>query len=145
YERTSLVEHIKHAMNNVQTLRQTGTPFDGRSTSISNIFCRSDDATQSAVGFCISDKFDEHKTSTHLQRYDTSSIMGTSNGHYVQQLLNIKFNNKKIQSNNNTDWLMVFIASKARLFCQRLKVFDPNRYPSLEQLIIVINCLCSNA
>ncbi|CAF2063165.1 unnamed protein product [Rotaria magnacalcarata] len=145
YERTSLVEHIKHAMNNVQTLRQTGTPFDGRSTSMSNIFCRSDDATQSAVGFCISDKFDEHKTSTHLQRYDTSSIMGTSNGHYVQQLLNIKFNNKKIQSNNNTDWLMVFIASKARLFCQRLKAFDPNRYPSLEQLIIVINCLCSNA
>lgn len=131
-------------MNNVQSLRQAGTPFDSRSTFISNIFCRSDDVNLSTTGFCISDKFDEHRTNLHIQRHESSSIMGTSNGQYVQQLLNIKFNNKKAQLNNNIDWLMIFIASKARLYCQRLKVFDPNRYPSLEQLIIVINCLTSN-
>jgi len=39
---------------------------------------------------------------------------------------------------------MIFIASKARLFCRRTKLFDPNRYPSLEQWIIVLNCHCSN-
>ncbi|CAF4498560.1 unnamed protein product [Rotaria sp. Silwood1] len=145
YERSALVEHIKQAMNNVQCIRQTGKQFDNRNAFISNIFCRSDDLAQTPIGFCLSDKFDEHKTNIHIQRQQSSSIMGTSNGYYVQQLLNIKFNNKKIVLNNNPDWLMVFIASKARLFCRRLRVFDPNRYPSLEQWIIVINCLCSSS
>ncbi|CAF2369355.1 unnamed protein product [Rotaria sp. Silwood2] len=143
-ERSSLVEHIKQAMNNVQCIRQTGKQFDSRNAFISNTFCRSDEITQTPLGFCLSDKFDEHKTNIHIQRQQSSSIMGTSNGYYVQQLLNTKFNNKKIILNNDTDWLMIFIASKARLFCRRLKVFDPNRYPSLEQWIIVINCLCSS-
>jgi hypothetical protein len=131
-------------MNNVQSIRQTGQQFDARHTINSNIFCRSDDLPQSSSGFCLSDKFDEHGTHTHIQRQESSSIIGTSTGYFVRQLLDVKFNKKNISLNNNSDWLMIFLTSKARLFRRRLKVFEPNRYPSLEQWIMVINCLCSN-
>jgi len=131
-------------MNNVQSIRQTGKQLDLRHKFNSNVFCQSDDLTQLTFGFCISDKFDEHGTNIHIQRQQLSSILGTSNGYFIRQLLDKKFNNKNIQLNNNTDWLMIFLASKTRLFCRRLKVFDLNRYPSLEHWIIVINCLCSN-
>lgn len=132
-------------MNNVQSIRQTGKSHDNRNTFISNIFCRSDDTNHLATGFCLSDKFDEHKTNVHLQQHQSSAIMGTSNGHYIQQLLHTKFTNKKVQLHMCTNWLMIFISSKARLFCRRLKVIDPNRYPSIEQWVMVINCLCSSA
>jgi len=144
HERSSVVEHIKQAMNNIQSIRQTGKQFDIRNRFNSNIFCQSEDLTQLTFGFCISDKFDVHGTNTHIQRQQSSSIIGTSNGYFIRQLLDTKFNNKNIELNNNTNWLMIFIASKACLYCQRLKVFDLNRYPSIEHLIIVINCLCSN-
>jgi hypothetical protein len=137
YERSSVVEYIKQAMNNVQSIRQTGKQFDVRNKFNSNIFCQSEDSTQLTFGFCISDKFDEHEANIHIQRQQSSSIIGTSNGYFVRQLLDRKFN-------NNTNWLMIFIASKARLYCQRLKVLNLNQYPSIEHLIIVINCLCSN-
>ncbi|CAF1151415.1 unnamed protein product [Adineta steineri] len=149
YERSSLVEHIKQAMNNVQCLRQTGQQYDTRHTFNSNIFCRSDESTL-PTGFCISDKFDEHGTYAHIQKQNSHSIIGTSNGQFIRKILETKFNNNTSLNNNNnylinnTDWLMIFIASKARLFCRRPKLSDSNRYPSLEQWIIVLNCHCSN-
>jgi hypothetical protein len=131
-------------MNNVQCIRQSGQQYDIRHTFNSNIFCRSDESTISS-GLCISDKFDEHGTNIHIQRQNSFSIIGTSTGQCIRKLLETKFNlNTNTSHLNNTDWLMIFIASKARLFCRRPKLFDPNRYPSLEQWIIVIHCHCSN-
>jgi hypothetical protein len=132
-------------MNNVQCIRQTGQQYDTRHTFNSNIFCRSDESTLSS-GLCLSDKFDEHGTNTHIQRQNPFSIIGTSAGQFIRKLLETKFNNQNINNNhlNNSDWFMMFIASKARLFCRRPKLFDLNRYPSLEQWIIVIHCHCSN-
>jgi hypothetical protein len=131
-------------MNNVQCLRQTGQQYDIRHPFNSNIFCRSDESAISS-GLCLSDKFDEHGTNTHIQRQNSFSIIGTSTGQFIRKILETKFNNNSNHNHvNNTDWLMIFIASKARLFCRRPKLFDPNRYPSLEQWIIVINCHCSN-
>ncbi|CAF0932208.1 unnamed protein product [Rotaria sordida] len=162
YERSSLVEHLKQAMNNVQCIRQTGQQYDIRHTFNSNIFCRSDESSISS-GLCLSDKFDEHGTYIHIQKQNSFSIIGTSTGQFIRKLLETKFNhnNNSIHNNNNNnnnsnnnnnnnhninnaDWLMMFIASKARLFCRRPKLFDPNRYPSLEQWIIVLNCHCIN-
>jgi hypothetical protein len=137
-------------MNNIQCIRQTGQQYDIRHPFNSNIFCRSDESTISS-GLCLSDKFDEHGTNIHIQRQNSFSIIGTSTGQFIRKLLEIKFNNNLNNNNhhhqyyiNSTDWLMIFIASKARLFCRRPKLFDPNRYPSLEQWIIVLNCHCSN-
>jgi hypothetical protein len=128
-------------MSNVQCIRQSGLSYDIRQTFISNIFCRSDESTISS-GLCLSDKFDEHGTNTHIQKQNPFSIIGTSNGEFIRKILETKFhNNSHI---NNTDWLMIFIASKARLFCRRPKLFDPNRYPSLEQWILVLNCHSTN-
>ncbi|CAF1192316.1 unnamed protein product [Rotaria magnacalcarata] len=152
YERSSLVEHLKQAMNNVQSLRQTGQQYDIRHTFNPNVFCRSDESTISS-GLCLSDRFDEHGTYTHIQKQNSFSIIGTSTEQYLRKLLEAKFNsnsNNNSSNNNvhnhinNTDWLIMFIASKARLFCRRSKLFDPNRYPSLEQWIIVLNCHCLN-
>ena len=136
---------MKQAMNNIQCIRQTGQQFDVRHSFNSNIFCRSDDSLISS-GLCLSDKFDEHGTNIHIQRQYNSSMIGTSNGQFIRKSLDMKFNNNNsLNSNNNiTDWLIIFLANKARLFCRRPKLFDPNRYPSLEQWIIVINCHCSN-
>jgi hypothetical protein len=127
-------------MNNVQCIRQTGQQYDVRHTFDSTIFCRSDDSPISS-GFCLSDKFDEHGTNPHIQRQTPFSILGTSNGEFIRKLLETKFQNP---TPNITDKLMIFLSSKARLFCRRSKLFDPNRYPTLEQWIIVINCHCSN-
>lgn len=146
YDRSSLVEHIKQSMINVQCIRQTGQPQDHRHSFHSNLFCRPDDhpSSSSSIPFCISDRFDEHGTMTHLQRQHPSTIIGTSNGYYVRQLLETKFHSKLNHLSSQTDWLMIFLASKTRLYCRRLKLFEQSRYPSLEQLVIVINCLCSN-
>ncbi|CAF0892319.1 unnamed protein product [Adineta ricciae] len=114
YERVALVEHVKQAMNNVHSIRQTGQQYDHRHTFNSNIFCRSDDTAVSS-GLCLSDKFDEHATYSHIQKQNPFSTIGT-----ITRL------------------------PKARLFCRRPKLFDPSRYPSLEQWIIVLNCHCSN-
>ena len=113
-------------MSSVQSIRQTGKCFDYRHPdSLIN-------------GFCLSDKFDE--LSTHLQQQQRSSMasMSTSNGEFIRKLLH------KIETSVNTDSLMIFLASKPRLFSRRLKHYDFNRYPSLEHWIITINCLCSN-
>jgi hypothetical protein len=90
-------------------------------------------------GFCLSDKFDEHATSTHIQRQQSSSIVGTSNGDFIRQIF------AKRTLSSNTNWLMIFLASQPRLFCRRLKLFDFNQCPSLEHWIIIINCLSSNS
>ena len=131
-------------MNSIQCIRQTGQQSDIRHPFNSNIFCRSDESTI-ASGLCLSDKFDEHGTYTHIQRQHSLSIIGTSTGQFIRKRLETKFNNNHHEHMNSTDWLMIFIASKARLFCRRPKLFDPNRYPSLEQWIIVLNCHCSNS
>ncbi|UJR30419.1 hypothetical protein I4U23_017954 [Adineta vaga] len=156
YERFTLVEHVKQAMTNVQCIRQTGQQYDHRHTFNSNIFCRSDDSTLSS-GLCLSEKFDEHINHTHIQRQNPFSIIGTSNGQFIRKILETKIHHYSNNNNNHshspnhmdsltnsTEWLMIFIASKARLFCRRSKLFDPSRYPSLEQWIIVLNCHCSN-
>ena len=131
-------------MINVQSLRQTGQPNDVRHPFHSNIFCRNDDHLQSTNSFCISDRFDEHGTTTHLQRQNSSTIIGTTNGFFVRQILETKFHPKTNHFASQTDWLMIFLASKTRLYCRRLKMFEQTRYPSIEQLVIVLNCLCSN-
>jgi hypothetical protein len=131
-------------MSNVQSIRQSGLSYDIRQTFISNIFCRSDESTTLSSGFCLSDKFDEHGTTTHIQKQNPFSIIGTSNGEFIRKILETKFHNNNTSHINNTDWLMIFIASKARLFCRRPKLFDPNRYPSLEQWILVLNCHSTN-
>lgn len=59
-------------------------------------------------------------------------------------MLEAKFHQRDyLSASVNTDWLMIFAASKARLFCRRPKALDPDRYPSLEQWILVISCYCS--
>ena len=141
YDRSSLVEHVKQAMTNVQCLRQTGQPNDLRHPFQSNLFCRLDES----MSFCLSDRFDEHGTSLHLQHQHASSIVGTSNGHPVRQLLESKLHPKVPPLSNQSECLMIFLASKARLYCRRLKLFDPSRYPSLDQCIAVIHCLASNS
>ena len=134
-------------MTNAQCIRQTGQPNDPRHPFQSNLFCRFDDSSSSSSlpSFCLSDRFDEHGTSLHLQRQHSSSITGTSNGNVIRQLLDSKFHPKLQHPDNQSDWLMIFLASKARLYCRRLKLFDPNRYPSLDQCITVIHCLCANS
>ncbi len=139
YERSSLVEHIKQSMNNVQSIRQTGKQFDIRHRFNSNVFCQSDDFMSLSYGFCISDKFDEHGTNTHIQRQQTSSIIGTTNGDFIRQLL------AKRTLNCHTNWLMIFLSSQPRLFCRRLKLFDLNQWPSIEHWILILNCFCSNS
>lgn len=142
-------------MNNVQCLRQTGQQYDIRHPFNSTIFCRSDESSTGSSGICLSEKFDEHVTNIHIQKQNSFSIIGTSTGQFIRKLLETKFNHNNTNNNNNnnsidqchinsTNWLMIFIASKARLFCRRPKLFDPNRYPSIEQWIIVLNCHCSN-
>lgn len=133
-------------MNNVHCLRQTGQSDDSRHPFHSNIFCRSDDSSTLSSGLCLSDHFDEHASPTHLQRYFSSSIVGTSHGQIVRKLLEMKFHRSPdyFKSQMNNDWLMIFLASKARLFCRRTKLFDPHLYPTLEQWIIMINCHCAN-
>ena len=150
YERSSLVEHVRQAMNNIQCIRQTGQQSDHRHPFHGNIFCRSDEASI-ASGLCLSDRFDEHGTSTHIQRQKSLTIIGTSSGQMIRKMLESKFHPNKQQNHlhdeylNHANWLMIFAASKARLFCRRPKLFDPNRYPSLEQWIIVLNCHCTNS
>ena len=129
-------------MNNIQCIRQTGQQSDIRHPFNSNLFCRSDESTI-VSGLCLSDRFDEHGTNTHIQRQSSFSIIGTSNGQFIRKILQEKFHSN-LNQHDNTDWLMIFAASKARLFCRRPKLFDPNRYPSLEQWIIVLNCHASN-
>lgn len=158
YERSSLVDHLKQAVNNAQCIRQTGQQYDIRHPFNLNLFCRSDESAL-PLGLCLSDKFDEHATYAHIQKQNPFSIIGTSTGQYIRKSLETKFtNNSHNYTNNNhnhhldnsnnqmniADWLMIFIASKARLFCRRPKLFDPNRYPSLEQWVIVLSCHCSN-
>jgi hypothetical protein len=134
-------------MNNIQCIRQTGQQSDIRHPFNSNIFCRSDESSIIS-GLCLSDKFDEHGTDIHIQRQNSLSIIGTSTGQFIRKILQTKFHTNRNHNNNynydNTDWLMIFTSSKARLFCRRSKLFDLNRYPSLEQWIIVLNCHCSN-
>lgn len=144
YERSAIVDHIKQAMNNIQCIRQTGQPSDIQHPFHLNLFCRTDETTIPS-GLCLSDKFDEHNTTTHIQRQKAFTIIGTSTGEYVRNSLEIKFQNKHFpQHTTTTNWLMIFLASKARLFCRRSKIFDLTRYPSFEQLIIILNCHCSN-
>lgn len=134
-------------MNNIQCIRQTGQQSDHRHPYHANIFCRSDESTI-ASGLCLSDRFDEHGTSTHIQRQKSLTILGTSTGQMVRKMLETKFHPNAHHSHydyfNHANWLMIFTASKARLFCRRPKLFDPNRYPSLEQWIIVLNCHSTN-
>ena len=132
-------------MNNIQCIRQTGQPSDIRHPFNSNLFCRADESTIVA-GLCLSDRFDEHATTTHIQRQNAFSIIGTSNGQFIRKILQEKFppNLNHPTHHDNTDWLMLFTASKARLFCRRPKLFDPHRYPSLEQWLIVLHCHSSN-
>jgi len=59
-------------MNNVQCIRQTGQQYDIRHPFNLNLFCRSDESTISS-GLCLSDKFDEHGTNTHIQRQNSFS------------------------------------------------------------------------
>lgn len=94
----------------------------------------------------MSDQFDDHASSTHLQRQYSSSIIGTSNGQMIRKLLEMKYHRPHdyFATAINNSWLMIFLSSKARLFCRRTKHFDPHRYPSLEQWILAINCYCSN-
>ena len=128
YERTSLVEHIKQGMSNIHSIRQTGKCFDYRHRSFPNIFHESNSSTNE---FCLSDNFDEHGM-------NSLAMMSTSNGGFIRKLLNNK------ESHVNTDCLMIFLTSTSRLYSQRLKIFDFNRYPSLEHWIMVINCLSSD-
>lgn len=131
-------------MINVHCLRQNIQPVDIRSSFHLNLFCRSDETSPNTAGFCLSDRFDEHSTPSHLQNQKNSSSFGISNGHFIRQLLEKKFHGKSSMNSTSTaDCLMYFVASKARLYCRRLKIFDPNRYPSLEKCIIIINSLCS--
>lgn len=138
-------------MNNIQCIRQTGQQSDHRHPYHANIFCRPDESTI-ASGLCLSDRFDEHGTSTHIQRQKSLTILGTSTGQMIRKMLETKFrpnghhnpNHSHYEYVNHANWLMIFTASKARLFCRRPKLFDPNRYPSLEQWIIVLNCHCTN-
>jgi hypothetical protein len=135
-------------MTNVQCIRQTGQQYDPRLACNATIFCRTDDSPLSS-GLCLSDKLDEHGTSAHLQKQQPLSIVGTSNGQFIRKVLETKFNNHGgndtvHRTNDHTGWLMMFIASKARLFCRRPKLFDLTRYPSLEHWIIVLNCHCSS-
>jgi hypothetical protein len=125
-------------MNNVQSIHQTGKQFDIRHRFNSNVFCQSDDFLPLSNGFCLSDKFDEHGTNTHIQRQQSSSIVGTTNGDFIREIFT------KQTLNSHTNWLMIFLASQPYLFCRRLKFFDFNQCPSLEHWIIIINSLCSN-
>ena len=143
YERSTLVEHVKQSMNNVQSIRQTGKQFDSRHHPNSNVFCQSDDLTSLSHGYCLSDQFDEHVTSTHLQKQQTSSILGISNGDFIHQLLEKKFHKKSSHLNYSPNWFMMFLNTKTQLFSRRMKIFDLNQYPLLEHLILMINCLCS--
>lgn len=123
-------------MSNVHSIRQTGKCFDYRRRSFPNIFCSSSESNSSNNnGFCLSDHFDEHG----MNCQHSSTKMSTSNGRFIRQLLNKKDNEV------NTDCLMIFLASKPRLYSQRLKMFDFNRYPSLEHWIMAINCLASDS
>ena len=146
YERSSLVDHLKRAISNAQFVRQSSQPYDARHAMNSNVVCQSDDPTAlPSLTFCLSNNYDEHESSAHLQRQPSSSIVGTSHGQYIRRLLDIKFNRRTDPRNHSSDCLMLFIPSRARLFRRRLKLLDSNRYPSLEQCIIVLNCLCSRA
>lgn len=146
YDRTRLVEHVKQSMVNVQSLRQTGQSFDSRHSFSSNLFCRFEDNSSSmSSALCISDQYDEHLNSSHLQRHQSSTIIGTSNGEFIRKILDVKHQqNEHFPSKVHRDWLMIFLASKPNLFCRRSKFFDPGRYPSLEQWIIVIYSHCMN-
>ena len=136
YERCSLVEHIKQAMSNVQSIHQTGQPFDARHKHGSAIF---------SSDLCLSDRFDEHGTDAHVQRHESVCIVGTSNGHFIRKQLESKRRHRQhVPREADTHWLTFFLASQARVFCRRAKFFDPNRYPSLEQWILVIHCHCSS-
>lgn len=130
-------------MTNVQSIRQTGKQFDNRHRFNSNIFCQSDDLTSLSHGYCLSDQFDEHITSTHYQKQQTSSIFGISNGNFIHQLLEKKFHKKMSHLNYSPDWLMIFLGTKTQLFSRRIKIFDLNQYPLMEHWILMINCLCS--
>jgi len=131
-------------MNNAQCIRQTGHSSDVRHPFPLNLFCRSDETTVPS-GLCLSDKFDEHHTMAHIQRQKSFTIIGTSTGEFIRNSLEIKFQKKHFpQKTTTANWLMIFLASRVRLFCRRSKIFDCNRYPSLEQFILVLNCHCSN-
>ena len=130
-------------MINIHSIRQNIQLNDHRNSFQTNLFCRTDNTNSSTSNFCISDRFDQHANSAHIQHHQSSSILGISDGQFIQTFLEKRFHNKNHHSNASSDWLMFFVASKTRLYCHRLKVFDPNRYPSLEQCVMVINCLCS--
>ena len=132
-------------MVNIHCLRQTDQNLDARNSSTMNIFCRPEENNVASMSICLSDRFDQHATSAHLQQHHSSSIIGMSNGDYLRKLLDIKHQHQyHIPGNFDHNWLIVFLASKAHLFCRRSKFFDSSRYPSLEQWIIVINCHCTN-
>ena len=82
-------------MNNAQCIRQTGQPYDIRHTFNLNIFCPSDDSRISS-GFCLSDKFDEHGTSAHIQKQDPFSITGTSTGTFTMNSI-LLFDNYQLK------------------------------------------------
>jgi hypothetical protein len=146
YNQSTLIDDIKQTMINVQCIRQMGQENDVQHPSRSHIHRMSNDSIRwQSTHFCNSDQFDECETMVQLQRQPLSSIIRTSNGQLIRHLLDIKSRSKKNHLNTHTDWLMIFLASKARLYCQRLKVFESCRYPSLQQWIIVIHCLCSKS
>ena len=133
-------------MSNVQSVHQTGQQFDARHKHSSAIFCRSDDSSIFSSGLCLSDRFDEHGTDAHVQRHEFVSIVGTSSGHFIRKQLENKLRHRPLFPREvDTHWLTFFLASQARVFCRRAKLFDPNRYPSLEQWILVIHCHCSSS
>ena len=133
-------------MNNAQSVRQSSLPYDTRQVMNPTVVCQSNDASAlPSSTFCLSNNYDEHESSAHLQRQPSSSIVGTSHGEYIRRLLDVKFNRRTDSKNNAADCLMLFMPSRARVFRRRLKLLDSSRYPSFDQCVIVLHCLCSHS